>query len=89
MSTDPKKTVKTIIFAYFLASMFLIAGMQMTFSYIPVAIFTGIAVILYLTSCLSLYKQYQKYHIPIYLFLIGIGIALSVFGVVIAIASQI
>lgn len=89
MSTDPKKLVRTIIFAYFMASMFLLAGMQMTFSIIPVAIFTGLALLLYLTGCFSLYQQYKKYHIHMYLFLIFVGIALSIFGVIIAVASQI
>lgn len=88
MSTDPKKLVKITIFAYFLGGMFLLAGMQMTFSMIPVIVFTAMALMLYISCCLSLIKQYQKYHIPIYLFLFFIGIGLSIFAVVIAIASQ-
>lgn len=88
MSTDPKKMVRNIIFAYFLAGMFLLGAMQMTFSVIPVAIFTSIALILYISGCLSLYQQYKKYHIKIYLFLIFIGIALALFSVTIAVASQ-
>lgn len=89
MSTDPNKMVKMIVMADFLACMFLIAAMQMTFSIIPVAIFTALSLLLFLSGSLSLHQQYKKYHIRIYLFLEWIGYAFSVFAVVIAIASQI
>lgn len=89
MSTDHKKTVKTIVLAYFLGCMFLITGMQMTFALLPVAIFTTIAVLLFLTSALSLHQQYKKYHIIIYKFLEIIGYGLIIFSIVIAVASQI
>lgn len=89
MSTDHKKTVRTIIMAYFLACMFLVAGMQMTYALIAVIIFTGLAVLLFLTSILSLHQQYKKYHIPIYLFLELVGIGLIIFSITIAVASQI
>lgn len=89
MSTDPKKLVKMSIFAYFLAGMFLLAGMLMTFSVIPVIVFTTIAVVLYLTCCLSLWKAYQKYRINIHLFLLFIGVGLAVFSIVLAVSTQV
>lgn len=89
MSTDPKKVVKTILFADFMACMFMIAAMQMTFSWIPVAIFTAFALLLFLSGCFSLRVQYKKYKISIYLYLLFINLGLSIFSLVIAIASQI
>ncbi len=89
MSTDHKKTVRTIVLAYFLGCMFLIGAMQMTFAIAPLAVFTGLAVLVFSTSVLSLHKQYKKYHIPIYLFLEFVGVGLTIFSIVIAVASQI
>lgn len=89
MSTDPKKVVKTILFADFMACMFIVAAMQMTFSWIPVTIFTAFALLLFLSGCFSLHVQYKKYKIAIYLYLLLINIGLSIFSVVIAVASQI
>lgn len=89
MSTDHKKMVKTIVMAYFLGCMFLLAGMQMSYALLPVFIFTTIAIILFFTSILSLHKQYKKYHIPIYIFLELVGAGLIIFSIIIAYASQI
>jgi len=89
MSTDHKKTVKTIVIAYFLGSMFLAAGMQMTYALLPVLIFTSLAVMMFFTSVLSLHQQYKKYKIPVYLFLEFVGLGLCIFSIIIAIASQI
>ena len=88
MSTDHKKTVRTIVIAYFLACMFLLTGMQMTFALLPVVIFTTIAVLLFSTSVLSLHQQYKKYRIPIYLLLEIVGIGFIIFSLVLAISSQ-
>ena len=89
MSTDPKKTVKTIVLAYFLGCMFLLTGMQMTFALLPVVIFTTLAVLMFGTSVLSLHQQYKKYRIPIYMLLEIVGIGFIIFSLVLAIASQI
>ena len=69
--------------------MFILAGMQMTYALLPVAIFTGLAVLLFASSILSLHQQYRKYRIPIYLFLEFVGIGLIIFALALAIASQI
>ncbi len=81
MSTDPQKMVKTTVFAYFLGGMFLLAGAQMTFSVLAVGIFCAIALILYISAMFSLWQQYRKYHLPIFLYLIFIGLLLSVLAV--------
>lgn len=87
MSTDPKKYIKMAIFAYFLAGMFLLSSMQMTYSWIPVLIFSSIATVLYVSCALSLWKQYQKYHLPLYIFLMLLGIGLALFTIIISILS--
>lgn len=89
MSTDPKKTVKTIVLAYFLGCMFLLTGMQMTFALLPVIVFTSLAVLMFFTSVLSLHEQYKKYKIPIYILLEIVGIGLMIFSIILAVASQI
>lgn len=89
MSTDHKKTVRTIVIAYFLGCMFLLTGMQMTFALLPVVIFTTLAVLMFGTSVLSLHQQYKKYRIPIYMLLEIVGIGFIIFSLVLAIASQI
>ena len=89
MSTDHKKTVRTIVIAYFLGCMFLLTGMQMTFALLPVVIFTTLAVLMFGRSVLSLHQQYKKYRIPIYMLLEIVGIGSIIFSLVLAIASQI
>ena len=89
MSTDHKKTVRTIVIAYFLGCMFLLTGMQMAYALLPVAIFTTLAVLMFFTSILSLHQQYKKYHIPIYMFLEIVGGGLIIFSIILAVASQI
>lgn len=89
MSTDPKKIVKTILGAYFLASMLMLGCMQLSFSLFAVVTFAIITSVIMICSLLALFKQYKLYHIKIYLLLIVIGIFLEGYYLAIAIGSQI
>lgn len=86
MSTDPKKVVRNIVFAYFLAGMFELAAVSMAFSWIPVACFTAFSLLLYITGAWSLHQQYKKYKITIYRFLECIGYGLGLFCLIVSIA---
>ena len=85
MSIDPKKVVRNIIFAYFLAGMFELAAISMAFSWAPVACFTAFSLLLYLTGAWSLHQQFKKYKITIFRFLEWIGYILSIFCLCISI----
>lgn len=81
MSTDPKKLIKTILLAYFLACVILVSGY--TCKDVPVLIisFTLISILLFVSGVMSLHQNYKKYHIQMYFFLEIIGILFTVFSI--------
>ena len=87
MSTDPKKVIRNILLAYFLAAMFEAAAVNMSFRIVPVIVFTLFALLLYSTGILTLHQQYKKYKIPMYIFLEIIGIGLTIFCIVASIVA--
>lgn len=81
MSTDPKKLIKTILLAYFLACVILVSGY--TCKDVPVLIisFTLISILLFVSGIMSLHQNYKKYHIQMYFFLEIIGALFTVFSI--------
>lgn len=89
MATDPKKFVRTILISYFLACLFMVFGLSLSYHFIPVIGFTFISELLYIAAILSLHGQYKKYKIRLYLFLEVIGIILAIFVFVVAVVTLI
>lgn len=87
MSTDPKKYIRTILLTYLIACFMMIIGMNMSFHYAPVIVFTCISVLLFIVAVLSLKEQYKKYKIPMYLFLAIIGVLMVILMIILAVTS--
>jgi len=84
MSTDPKKFTRTIIFTYIVAGLMVVLGMSMSFHFLPVIVFSGISLLLYLSAIASLHTQYKKYKIGLYRLLQITGVVMAIIVVVLS-----
>ncbi len=87
MSTDHRKLIKTILLTYLLACVILASGYTCRGVPILIITFSLISVCLYISAVLALHQNYKKYKIKMYRFLEFIGIAFSIFAIVMMIVS--